>query len=145
LTFTACSGRTEATAVTEHRTAITAEEFTSIATSSGFSVRDVSAYMHGNSIISLSATNDYEEFHIGFTEFEEAGQAYTAFNHNSSEFDRRNPGQGTAYSGSNWGSFEKTASGIHCFMIYIDATYIYVQAAEVHAQAISNFISDLGL
>ena len=144
LAFTACSGRTESTTVEEYRTAITAEEFTSIADSLGFSVQDVSAYMHGNIIISLTATNYYGEFQVGFTEFEEAGPAYTAFNHNSSEFDRRNPGQGNAYSGQNWASFEKTAGGTYCFMIHIEETFVYVQAPEEHAEAISDFVRNLG-
>ena len=145
LAFIACSGRTtEATVVDEYRTAITAEEFTSIADSMGFSIQDVTAYMHGNIVISLAATNTYGEFQVGFTELENAGQAYTAFNHNSSEFDRRNPGQANAYSGQNWASFEKTAGGVYCFMAQIDATFVHVQALEEHSEAIVDFVRNLG-
>jgi len=100
--------------------------------------------MHGNTVVSLEATNGYDDFQVGFTVFEEAGQAYTAFNHNSSEFDRRHAGSGTAYSGSNWGSFEKTSEGTYCFMIHIDSTFLYVQANDEHTDAINDFIRNLG-
>jgi len=126
------------------KTAITAEDFTRIATSLGYSVDDATEQMEGNTETSLLAYDEAQDFQIEFHVVSTRSQASTAYSENKAKFDGIGAGSNLTMSGMNWASYAKTAGGKYSYVAYIETTMVYVSAPEEYKQDIKDFISELG-
>ena len=127
-----------------NKTAITAEEFTTAATSSGFTVVDETDQYEGKTVISLLAADSTESFQVEFHEVETQAQASSAYLQNKSTLDGIDSGTTISSNGNNWAKFSKTAGGAYGVISYIDTTFIYVRAPQEHKQAIQDLLKELG-
>jgi len=127
-----------------NKPAITSEDFSAKATSSGFTVVDVSEQHNGQTVISLLAVEGNESFQIEFYIFEENLQARNAFSQHKAKIDINPSGSYVSSNGNNWAKYAKTSGGTYSFVSYIDNTLVYARVPQEHKQATQDFIKELG-
>ena len=127
-----------------NKAAITAQDFSTKATSLGFTVQDATDQMEGQTVISLIAIDSTESFQIEYHEVETQAQASSAFLQNQANLEGIHSGSTTSLSGVNWAKYTKTAGGAYGFVSYIDNTFVYVRAPKEYKQTIQDFIKELG-
>ena len=127
-----------------NKTAITAEEFTSKATSLGFTVVDITEQYEGKTIAALIAIDSTKSYQIEFYEVANQSLASGMFSQNSEILNQIGSGTSTSASGSNWAFLSKTAGGAYGYASYINTTFVYAREPEEYKEAIKNVMKELG-
>ena len=127
-----------------NKTAITAQDFSDHAESSGFIVEDVTEQMEGLTVVSLVAIDSTGSYQIEFHEMETQAQASGAFSNNSANFSQLGGGSYVSANGKNWASYAKTAGGSYSYVAYIETTLVYVQTTVDNKQSVIDFIKAMG-
>jgi uncharacterized protein (TIGR02145 family) len=128
------------------KTPVDPQDFSSVLTSLGFTVSDVTAATGGNTVLSLAAVKNTQDYRIDFHKFASRAQAEAAFNGNKERLEDMGSSTRatTSASISNWANFSITSGGVYGYISYIENSLIYVRAPDRYKNEIRDVINRLG-